>query len=51
MIVNKSRLNKLENLMLTKMMKTYKWIQMSLKKKIKDGVKAREILNQGKMNK
>lgn len=51
MIVNKLRLNKLENRMLTKMMKICKWIQMSLKKKMKDFMKAKKMLNQGKMNK
>ena len=51
MIVVKSRLNKLENQMLTKMMKICKWILMSLKRKKMDGVKARKMLNQIKINK
>ena len=51
MIVNKSKLNKLENLMLTKMMKICKWILMSLNKKMKDGMKAREMVNQIKISK
>ena len=52
MIVNKTGLNKLGNLMLTKMMKICKWTQMSLKKKKKNKLtmKARKMLNQGKMN-